>query len=105
MPYLEPRELTLDCVDKAVPYGSPPGHSWNVLADELHFPLLVLKETALAHNIRAMAEWCRGNGFLLAPHGKTTMCPQIYHRQLQAGAWAITVATASQAMVCVRAGV
>jgi D-serine dehydratase len=33
------------------------------------------------------------------------MCPQIYHRQLQAGAWGITVATASQAMVCVRAGV
>jgi transcriptional regulator with XRE-family HTH domain len=95
----------LDCVDKAVPYGAPPACGWNVLADDLHFPLLVLKDTALAHNIRAMAEWCRRNGFLLAPHGKTTMCPQIYRRQLEAGAWAITVATASQAMVCVRAGV
>ena len=103
MPYLEPRDIALDCVDKGVPYG-PPG-TWNVLADDLHFPLLVLKETALAHNIAVMAEWCRHNGFLLAPHGKTTMCPQIYRRQLDAGAWAITVANVSQAMVCVRSGI
>ncbi len=94
-----------DCVDKGVPYSPPPDRGWNVLADDLHFPLLVLKETALAHNIAAMSEWCRRNGLLLAPHGKTTMCPQIYRRQLDAGAWAITVSTASHAMVCVRAGV
>ena len=103
MPFLEPRDIPLDCIDKGVPYG-PPG-AWNVLADDLHFPLLVLKETALAHNIAVMAEWCRQNGFLLAPHGKTTMCPQIYRRQLDAGAWAITVANVSQAMVCVRSGI
>jgi len=103
MPYLEPRDISLDCIDKGVPYG-PPG-TWNVLADDLHFPLLVLKETALAHNIAVMAEWCRHNGFLLAPHGKTTMCPPIYRRQLEAGAWAITVANVSQAMVCVRSGI
>jgi D-serine dehydratase len=103
MQYLEPRDIPLDCIDKGVPYGS--SGSWNVLADDLHFPLLVLKETALAHNIAVMAEWCRQNGFLLAPHGKTTMCPQLYRRQLEAGAWAITVAHLSQAMVCVRCGV
>jgi D-serine dehydratase len=105
MVHLQPRDLPLDCIDKGIPYGVAPDHRWNVLADDFHFPLLVLKETALAHNIAAMAEWCQRNGFLLAPHGKTTMCPQIYHRQLQAGAWGITVATASQAMVCVRSGI
>jgi D-serine dehydratase len=103
MPYLEPRDIPLDCIDKGVPYG--PHGAWNVLADDLHFPLLVLKETALTHNIAVMAEWCRQNGFLLAPHGKTTMCPQLYHRQIEAGAWAITVANVSQAMVCVRSGI
>jgi D-serine dehydratase len=105
MAYLESRYLPLDCIDKGIPYGAPPDHRWNVLADDVHFPLLILKETALAQNIAVMAEWCQRNGFLLAPHGKTTMCPQIYHRQLQAGAWGITVATASQAMVCVRSGI
>jgi D-serine dehydratase len=104
MIYLEPRDTPPDCIDKGVPYGPTRG-AWNVLADDLHFPLLVLKETALAHNIAVMAEWCRRNGFLLAPHGKTTMCPRIYRRQMEAGAWAITVANVSQAMVCVRSGV
>jgi D-serine dehydratase len=103
MPFLEPRDIPLDCIDKGVPYGA--AGDWNVLADDLHFPLLVLKETALAHNVKVMAGWCRDNGFLLAPHGKTTMCPQIYRRQLDAGAWAITVANVSQAMVCVRSGI
>jgi D-serine dehydratase len=105
MTYLKPIDPPLDCLDKGIPYSVPPDHKWNVLADDLHFPMVILKETALAHNIAAMAEWCQRNGFLFAPHGKTSMCPQIYHRQLQAGAWGITVATASQAMVCVRSGV
>ena len=105
MANIAPMSLFPDWVEKGVPYGPPPERGWNVLADDLHFPLLVLKEAALAHNIAAMADWCRGNGFLLAPHGKTTMCPQLYRRQLDAGAWGITVANASQAMVCVRAGV
>jgi D-serine dehydratase len=52
-----------------------------------------------------MANWCRANGFDIAPHGKTTMCPQIFRRQLEAGAWAITVATTAQARVCIDAGV
>ena len=78
---------------------------WNVLSDSLPFPLLILKDSVLASNIQNMATWCKTNGFLLAPHGKTTMCPQIFQRQLQAGAWAITVATASQAKVASRFGV
>ncbi|MCX6622104.1 MAG: amino acid deaminase [Acidobacteria bacterium] len=78
---------------------------WNVLHDDLHLPLLVLRESALAGNLKAMSEWCSGNGYLLAPHGKTTMCPRIFERQIEAGAWAITVATASQFLVCVRLGI
>lgn len=70
---------------------------WNVLAGDLLFPLLVLKESALAHNLAAMDGFCREHGVSLAPHGKTTMAPQLFERQLAAGAWGITAATISQA--------
>jgi D-serine deaminase-like pyridoxal phosphate-dependent protein len=56
-------------------------------------PLLVLDEPALAHNIATMAEYCDAHGVDLAPHGKTTMAPQLFARQLAAGSSAITAAT------------
>jgi D-serine dehydratase len=76
----------------------------NILRGDIPFPVLVLKNSALDANIQAMAEWCRTNRFEIAPHGKTTMCPPIFRRQLDAGAWGITVATVAQAMVCIDAG-
>ncbi len=77
----------------------------NILQEALHFPLLILKESALAYNLAAMAEWCAANNFLIAPHGKTTMTPRIFERQIKAGAWGITVATASQAVICAETGI
>lgn len=62
----------------------------------LSYPLLTLRESALAHNIDAMAAYCLAAGVSLAPHGKTTMAPQLAARQLAAGAWGITVATIGQ---------
>ena len=62
-------------------------------------PLLLLRDSALRHNARAMADWCTSAGVRLAPHGKTTMAPQLFARQLAAGAWGITAATISQAQV------
>jgi D-serine dehydratase len=91
---------------KGIPYGhkiSPKQVSergWNVLKGDLPFPLMILKQPALEHNLREMATWCAEQGLLLAPHGKTTMCPQIFEHQLAHGAWAITVANISQAHVC-----
>lgn len=60
-------------------------------------PLCVLRASALDGNLTTMADWCRGRGVDLAPHGKTHMAPQLFARQLQAGACAVTVATVSQA--------
>src|ERR1700722_5155570 len=77
----------------------------NILEEALHFPLLLLKESALEYNLAAMAKWCAANNFLIAPHGKTTMTPRIFERQIKAGAWAITVATASQAAICAEVGI
>ena len=60
------------------------------------YPLLTLRETALAGNLAAMAAYCARAGVALAPHGKTAMSPELAARQLAHGAWGITVATIGQ---------
>jgi D-serine deaminase-like pyridoxal phosphate-dependent protein len=70
---------------------------WNLLAGDLMLPALVLKESALEHNLRTMAALCAEAGVSLAPHAKTTLAPALVSRQLAAGAWGITAATAWQA--------
>ncbi|HZC26282.1 MAG TPA: amino acid deaminase [Actinopolymorphaceae bacterium] len=72
---------------------------------ELTFPLMVLKERALASNIASMAAWCADHGVELAPHGKTSMSPEITARQLAAGAWGVTAATIGQVRSFVECGV
>ncbi|KZB84259.1 amino acid deaminase [Amycolatopsis regifaucium] len=57
-------------------------------------PFVVLDEEALEHNLRTMADWCAERGVALAPHGKTTMAPQLFERQLEHGSWGITCANA-----------
>jgi len=60
------------------------------------YPMLTLRESALAGNLGAMAAWCDRAGVRLAPHGKTAMSPELAARQLASGAWGITVATIGQ---------
>lgn len=69
---------------------------WNVLAGDLDLPAMIIKEAPMASNIALMAEFCRQHSVSLAPHGKTSMAPQLFARQLDAGAWAITAATVRQ---------
>jgi D-serine deaminase-like pyridoxal phosphate-dependent protein len=59
----------------------------------------VLRGREVAHNVAAMAEYCAAAGVMLAPHGKTTMAPQLFALQLQAGAWGICAATVQQVQV------
>ena len=77
---------------------------WHVLADDLPFPVALLKRAALEHNIAWMQRFARERGIDLAPHGKTTMSPQLFRSQLDAGAWGITVANVTQLAVAVAAG-
>src|SRR6478735_1001660 len=72
---------------------------------ELWTPLLVLDEGALDDNIAFLAGWVAARGLELMPHGKTTMAPQLWRRQLEAGATGITVANPSQLRVAVDAGI
>jgi D-serine dehydratase len=103
---------TLDASTKGYPLSYPAlpisalgAQHWNVLGGELPLPLAVIRDSALAHNHAWMRDFTAATGVLLAPHGKTTMAPQIFAQQLAAGAWGITVANVQQLGLCVRFGV
>jgi D-serine dehydratase len=68
---------------------------WNALRD-LEYPALVLHEEQLVHNITTMADYCRQHRVELAPHTKTSLSPQLIRRQMEAGAWGATAATAAE---------
>ena len=71
----------------------------NLFTANFQFPVMVLKESALKNNISVMAQYCKSVGAELAPHVKTTMSPQIAQMQVDAGAWALTIANFWQAEI------
>lgn len=77
---------------------------WNALDGRLPLPLALIKRSALEHNLQWMQRFARERGVDLAPHGKTTMSPELFRRQLDAGAWGLTFATVNQLAVGVAAG-
>jgi D-serine deaminase-like pyridoxal phosphate-dependent protein len=114
MTWLDLEEVLTEPIDwryKSFPQRSPiprvrdvPSLAWNALAGDFSFPTLVLKDSALQHNIDLMAAYCREHGVSLAPHTKTPLSPQIASRQLDAGAYALSVATIHQSRVLRAAG-
>jgi D-serine dehydratase len=102
----------LDATTKGYPLSAAPlsiasigAQGWSLLAGDLPLPLAVLRDSALAHNHLWMRDFTATTGVLLAPHGKTTMAPQIFAQQLGAGAWGMTVANVQQLGICARFGV
>lgn len=69
---------------------------WNLLREDVSLPAAVLSQSTVAHNLAWMRRFVSAYDVSLAPHGKTTMCPRIFDWQIAAGAWGITLATASQ---------
>lgn len=97
---------------KAFPAGRSPlareqiaAQGWQLLRGDLALPLVVLKQRALQHNLHWMRDFCAQRGLHLAPHGKTSMSPELWQLQLDAGAWGISFATVFQATVGARHGV
>ncbi len=108
----EIEQTVLDDRLKGIPGGTAPfplaeigRQGWNLLRQDLPLPVAVLRESALEHNSRWMRRFLEASGAVIAPHGKTTMSPQLFQRQLEDGAWGITVATVQQLQVCRRYGV
>lgn len=75
------------------------------LLEDVSLPAAVIFDAALAHNLAWMQRFADEHGAKLAPHGKTTMTPAIFRRQLEAGAWGITLANAVQCATAFEHGV
>ncbi len=104
-------ELLLTGRLKGYPVGAEPvplqgigSKGWHVLDARMSYPLAVLRRSALVHNIEWMQAFANRKGVVLAPHGKTTLSPQLMRMQLTAGAWGLTFADVHQAQVGVDAG-
>ena len=75
------------------------------LVRDVSLPALVIHRDALEHNIGWMQDFVTRSGAVLAPHGKTSMAPALFRRQLELGAWGLTLATAVQTCTAYAAGV
>ena len=99
-------DTTLDALVKGVPWlahGLPLSEigeqHWSVLTQDLPLPVAVIREPALRNNLRWMRAFTEASCISLAPHGKTTMSPDLFAMQLAEGAWGITLATMQQVRV------
>ncbi|WP_199844570.1 amino acid deaminase [Streptomyces sp. DSM 15324] len=77
----------------------------NLFTDGFTTPVLALSAERLEHNLRLMETYATRHGLAFAPHGKTTMAPQLFRRQLDYGAWGITLAVPHQVRVARAYGV
>jgi D-serine dehydratase len=102
---ISPLSKGLGVMDRPLAAREIAGLGWNLLHEDLSLPTAVLYEDKLAHNLNWMQKFAEAYGAKLAPHGKTTMAPNLFLRQLQAGAWGITLATAQQVRVAYEHGV
>lgn len=62
-------------------------------------PVLALSAERLEHNLALMEAYSERHGLAFAPHGKTSMAPQLFARQQERGAWGITLAVPHQVRV------
>ncbi|BCP52073.1 hypothetical protein K32_06900 [Kaistia sp. 32K] len=105
-------ELELDPSTKGLPFDAPrltvgdvALQGWSLLDGDLPLPVAVIRQDVVAANSAWMSAFTAGNDLVIAPHGKTTMSPQLFDLQIADGAWAITAATLQQVGVCRRFGV
>jgi D-serine deaminase-like pyridoxal phosphate-dependent protein len=92
-------DMTIATVEKG---AAKPGDQ---LVLDVSLPALVIHDKALEHNLRWMQKFVSDSGAELAPHGKTSMVPALFQRQLQHGAWGMTLATAVQTRAAYAHGV
>lgn len=62
-------------------------------------PVLALSAESVEHNLALLETYAERHGLAFAPHGKTSMSPQLFADQLKHGAWGITAAVPHQARV------
>ncbi|PKF51073.1 alanine racemase [Enterovibrio nigricans] len=87
---------------KGVPLMRKSQGKYSLLTD-LPLPAAVVSESAITHNASWMQTYANQSDVLLAPHGKTTMSPQLFKAQIAQGAWGLTLATPAQALIAAEA--
>ncbi|WP_399942305.1 amino acid deaminase [Streptomyces sp. BBFR25] len=75
------------------------GQRRNLFTGGFTTPVLALSAERLEHNLKLMETYAARHGLAFAPHGKTSMAPQLFHRQIEHGAWGITLAVPHQVRV------
>jgi D-serine dehydratase len=104
--YPPPAGLPLNHLDKGAPgerettpLNEVAERGWNLLQEDFPLPVAVLRDTALRNNSRWMRNYIASSGANIAPHGKTTLAPELFEMQMADGAWGITVSTPHQIRV------
>lgn len=62
-------------------------------------PVLALSAESVEANLALLEAYTERHGLAFAPHGKTSMSPELFARQLEHGAWGITAAVPHQVRV------
>ncbi|MFH9708307.1 amino acid deaminase [Streptomyces luteogriseus] len=75
------------------------GQRRNLFTGGFAAPVLALSAERLEHNLKLMETYAARHGLAFAPHGKTSMAPQLFQRQIEHGAWGITLAVPHQVRV------
>ena len=87
-----------------VALGAVGQRGWNVLAGDVSYPAIALRLSAIERNSRTMQTYLAGRDISLAPHGKTSLAPQLFARQIADGAWGITISNVQHLAVCLHFG-
>ncbi|GGN82049.1 amino acid deaminase [Streptomyces albiflavescens] len=77
----------------------------NLFTDGFTTPVLALSAERLTHNLELMETYAARHGLAFAPHGKTSMAPQLFWKQIEHGAWGITLAMPHQVRVAREFGI
>ncbi|MFF8398240.1 amino acid deaminase [Streptomyces sp. NPDC016172] len=75
------------------------GQRRNLFTGGFATPVLALSAERLEHNLKLLETYAARHGLAFAPHGKTSMAPQLFQRQIEHGAWGITLAVPHQVRV------
>ena len=62
-----------------------PKKKWNILNQDIQFPILTINELKFNKNISSMKKYAESNNVSLAPHCKTSMSPQLLNRIKELG--------------------
>ncbi|NUK94099.1 alanine racemase [Streptomyces lunaelactis] len=93
------KALPPDAETAGLTVGALAAERRNLFTGGFTTPVLALSAESVEHNLALLETYSERHGLAFAPHGKTSMSPQLFARQLEYGAWGITAAVPHQARV------